>query len=620
MTLSLALCAQLLIAAAVGAGLVAACRWVQRRSRLCGWLVVAGLLLRATVTFALFWTSYLNLPILRHLHTGDGFWKLAIDARIYYYSAVNAAQNGLDTVLRGSPSPAFVKGLALWMRAVGPSQMSAAYLNLSLYVLLCLLIVAWFKPTGKWREDLPCAVTLAAVSFSPVLIVYGSQPLKDTMFVFLLGIVCVAAFELMPVIVFDGGVTRRSRVVNLGLAATFLAALYLIAGIRGYYGLLTWSALAWVLFVFAWRQRPARLVGYIAVSVLVLTAVWVSYMTGADFDYINPYGNPIAATWAATHPETSGRSGPGEPGATRSMLSMVDAYRAGFVLTPGATNIGSGSMGAGQMENGVPSPITRGSAAPLPGTGLRDRLSAVTLGLGLMFVPVSALRALSIVNFTGGRGLLAITDADTLLMDLTIVAAFALLVRRRSAVRDRLPYVCFMGTLSIAAALLMAYIVTNFGTLFRLRLMVSVPLWMLPLALSPPAPRRDGAADEDRQSVEPPVTQDSAGSAGLGMGTRTGLVDLLVCPTCAGRFRTEGDGVEGTVLRCASCGLVVPIRQGIPRFMEDLRDRSADPVARLAARTQASFGYEWTYFHRWHDSGETSFHDYFETADLSEAR
>ena len=101
MTISLALCAQLAIAAAVGVGLVAACRWLRRRSRLCGWLVVAGLLLRATVTLGLFWTSYLNLPTLRHLHSGNGFWKLAVDGPLYYFAAVDAAQHGLATVLPG---------------------------------------------------------------------------------------------------------------------------------------------------------------------------------------------------------------------------------------------------------------------------------------------------------------------------------------------------------------------------------------------------------------------------------------------------------------------------------------------------------------------------------------
>jgi hypothetical protein len=483
MTISLALCAQLAVAAAVGVGLIAACRWLRRRSRLCGWLVVAGLLLRAAVTLGLFWTSYLNLPVLRHLHNGNGFWKLAIDAPVYYFPALNAAEHGLATVLPGSPSPAFVKGLAVWMRAVGVSPVSGAYLNLSLYVLFCLAMVAWFKPTGRWREDMPCAVTLAAVSFSPVLVVYGSQPLKDMTFVFLLGVVCVAAFEILPWLVFEGDGTRRLRPAAAAMAATFLAAIYLIAGIRGYYGLLTWSALAWVLFVFAWRQRLARLVRYAAVCVLVLTAVWFAYMTGADLDYLNPYGNSITAVWRTIHSGRPGRSVPGGwLGRTGTVVTMVDAYRDGFVLTPGATSIRS--VGADQADLNAPSPITRGPGAPSPGRSLRHRLSAAALGLGLIFVPVSVLRGLSIVDFTGGRGLLVITDADTLLMDLTIAAAIAVLVRRRSAIRDRLPYVCFMGTLGLAAALLMAYIVTNFGTLFRLRLMVSVPLWLLPLALS----------------------------------------------------------------------------------------------------------------------------------------
>ena len=120
-----------------------------------------------------------------------------------------AALYGLDTVVGGSPSPAFVKVLAVWMRAVGFSPMSGAYLNLALYVLLCLVIVAAFRPTGRWRTDLPCAVTLAAVSFSPVLVVYGSQPLKDVMFVFLIGILCVAAREGVPSLLLTSGVPRR---------------------------------------------------------------------------------------------------------------------------------------------------------------------------------------------------------------------------------------------------------------------------------------------------------------------------------------------------------------------------------------------------------------------------
>src|SRR4029453_12391871 len=113
MTGSLLLVVQLVIASAVGAGLIAACRWLHRRSTLCAQIVVAGVLLRAVAMLFLFWTSYLDLPVLRHLHSGDGFWSLAVDARIYYDSASRAADEGLDTVARGSQSPAFVRALAL---------------------------------------------------------------------------------------------------------------------------------------------------------------------------------------------------------------------------------------------------------------------------------------------------------------------------------------------------------------------------------------------------------------------------------------------------------------------------------------------------------------------------
>src|SRR5438067_13870025 len=109
MTIWLTLGAQLAIASVVGVGLVAACRWIRRRSPLCARLVVAGLLLRAMVMLTLFWTSYLNLPLFRQQHSGDGFWKLAVDAITYYDLAFTAAHYGFDTVARGGPSPAFVK-------------------------------------------------------------------------------------------------------------------------------------------------------------------------------------------------------------------------------------------------------------------------------------------------------------------------------------------------------------------------------------------------------------------------------------------------------------------------------------------------------------------------------
>jgi SAM-dependent methyltransferase len=246
------------------------------------------------------------------------------------------------------------------------------------------------------------------------------------------------------------------------------------------------------------------------------------------------------------------------PEAAPSILAKVDDYRSGFVLTPGATNVnikarktsprrpaaaagsqtsaGAAPVRADGGDVGVSGPAETPDAV-VPAGGIKGRVSALAVGLGLMFVPVSALKALSIVDFSGGRGLLVITDVDTLFMDATLVLLMAFLVRRRSAARGQLSYLCFATILAAAAGLLMAYIVTNFGTLFRLRLMAVAPLWLLPLALD--------------------------------------------------------------------------VRR---------RDPAEDRVAELAQRTRASFGHEWTHFSRWQDSGEISFRDCFETADLAALR
>lgn len=89
-----------------------------------------------------------------------------------------------------------------------------------------------------------------------------------------------------------------------------------------------------------------------------------------------------------------------------------------------------------------------------------------------------------------------------------------------------------------------------------------------------------------------------------------GLLDVLVCPECGGPFVVQQDGAA---LSCAGCGRRIPVKNGIPRFV-DVPD---DEVAR---RTQASFGYEWTHFPDWSDSGDTNFAQYFDGLDFGTLR
>jgi SAM-dependent methyltransferase len=89
-------------------------------------------------------------------------------------------------------------------------------------------------------------------------------------------------------------------------------------------------------------------------------------------------------------------------------------------------------------------------------------------------------------------------------------------------------------------------------------------------------------------------------------------LDLLRCPQCAAVLQEDGGGSEPHLI-CHGCRQSVPIRGGIPRFVDV-------PADALARRTQASFGYEWTHFDDWKPSGATNFIDYFAGVHLPDLR
>ena len=131
-----------------------------------------------------------------------------------------------------------------------------------------------------------------------------------------------------------------------------------------------------------------------------------------------------------------------------------------------------------------------GSSNIVADAGTDDGIARATLvGLATVFVPISMVRALGWVDLAGVRVPLWITDIDTILLDAFILACVSLTVMHRDRAGPNAPYVWFLVSLAIVVSLLLGYIVTNFGTLFRLRLMVALPFWMLPLAVRhPPDP------------------------------------------------------------------------------------------------------------------------------------
>lgn len=98
-----------------------------------------------------------------------------------------------------------------------------------------------------------------------------------------------------------------------------------------------------------------------------------------------------------------------------------------------------------------------------------------------MLLPRAAGESLGLFHIGGGRGFLWLTDVDTLLFDLALILSlFIIGTHFRAARRDPLFWMLVALTLLIGIPL--AYTVTNFGTLFRLRETVYLGVILAPAA------------------------------------------------------------------------------------------------------------------------------------------
>jgi hypothetical protein len=452
--------AHIVIAAAIGYFLFRTIRWIRHQSPLVGGIVTAGLLVRAFLGVSLFFISYADAPILRQLHFGDGFWTLAADARGYYQAALLAADRGLQSVDRAGASPFYVQVLALWMLLVGRGPAVGLYLNVCLYVTVMAVLVRMFQPFNQAIRDLPLIVAVLALSLSPVSVIHGTQTLKDELFTALIAMACVGALFALRGLAFADSCAhaRRDGVAGVAILA---AALYGIGGVRWYYSSLIWASFALTLGLFGTRQTLRALLWYVPAAFVTLVLLWFAYAAGAGPYYPGPRLSDVSRL---TTPADL----------VNAVLRSVARARAGFVKSGGATNIVQLPTGEAELE------ICESCQ-----DGMRRLIRIATVGVATVVVPISVLQAMSVAGFPGGRRLLPIADIDTLVLDVGTIALVILLYRRRRELGHHTPAVIFLLILSAVTTILLGYVVTNFGTLFRLRLMMAVPLWMLPLALSP---------------------------------------------------------------------------------------------------------------------------------------
>lgn len=449
------------------------CRAITAVDARLGTIVGLGVLLRLALGVALYWVSYCDWALLADLHSGDGFWELAPDARYYYLAAAGAAHERLSQVPAGSPSPMFVVTLALWMRLVGATPAAVVLMNAVLAVAACRLVVSVLHRSREPLAKRALLVILAGLSLSPALVLFAAQGLKDQFTVTLLVFAAAGAFWW-----FDARqAVTVSRLRSLGGWLILAVAVYCIAGVRAYLAFIMLAAVGAALLVQAvpwhtgWGRRALG-------ALLSMAALWLAFMLGAG-PYYQRYGGMVARVVpafaiaslpsATTRVLTSGFSP-----STAAMVAPVEAIesaRAGFVRTPGATNL---------------------VAADAPQDGAVWR---VLRGLAATFVPISALKAAGVVEFTGGRGLLAVTDIDAIVNLVLFVAAVGLVPAWWRKPRHA-SYVVYASSVAVAVLLPMAYVVTNFGTLFRLRVMAFTLVWLCLLGLARAADRveRDSQA------------------------------------------------------------------------------------------------------------------------------
>jgi hypothetical protein len=407
------------------------------------------------------------------------------------------------------------------------------------------LIVWCFDPVDEWRRDLPCIVAISSYSFAPVILLHSTQPLKDEFSNAVIAVACVGIHALRGLFYEPSRTSGRRHIA--GPIVIVAAATFAAAGVRWYFAIITWAATAMLLGAFAIRGRTTPLLRYVRGSAAVLLVSFIAFTAGAGpyaglfFQSRSAAARNALGFWY----DGSFRSAVLEIlQLPRFWLEKTSSARTGFLASGGNTNIiipvrdddderpgapvsrahaprqqPTGNLQASKWDT---SSLTRSNGTALPEAddtprpdpartplehlkevprtvlpGAADdpqravprtpfeHLKAVTTGLAIIFVPISLVQAIANVDLPGGRGLLPISDLDTIWLDASIALMLVLLWKRRHALGHGAPVVLFGLLLSAAAAVLMGYVVTNFGTLWRLRAFVAVPVWVLGVALTP---------------------------------------------------------------------------------------------------------------------------------------
>jgi hypothetical protein len=417
-------------------------------------IILAGAVIRLALGLALHLISTYQLPVVQSLQAEPGFWQVAPDAKTYFESAVLVADKGVGAIPWDRGSPSYIVLLSAWMHLVGFTPAAGFLLNLVAYVGLCAVVV-W-----RLRTDRLTLAPVAILTFSPVLLIHGSQPLKDELFVALIGIALAAMSLLLPRL--SEVLDRRSRAGFCIAGGVLVTAVMLMSGMRAYYVFEMCAILATVFLIGFWFQPGPSRLRYALRAAVLWIAVYIGFQAGGG-RYFYPELQPHTLTVQAF------------TALPAKVLSALPKKRMDFAKTGGGTSMVQRPPSVQESDGSQVAPTVRSTT----GTSTVMRVAS---GLAALFVPMTLLQRLGLFDLGGGRGLVGIADLDTIYVDFTIVLTLGLVWRYSRMLRENWALTSAVVLLVVLTTLLMAYVVTNFGTLFRLRTLLTTPLWLLPLA------------------------------------------------------------------------------------------------------------------------------------------
>lgn len=293
-------------------------------------LVTTGFFMRALVGQALFWISYLELPLLRSLQVGRGMWFFAMDAGYYLHFASTAANGGLRDIIfhqRGIASVTYVQILSLFSMILGHGVGTGLLLNLFAYLGMCAIALRWSAQAdaGEPFALRVRAVVLAALCLSPAAMLWAFQPLKDTVFQFLL----VAFFAAAALWRKQWMATARRTGMLWAAGTALVLTLLAIAGVRWYVAFFLLGLTGGYLALIALRTKPVAIKGVVA-AIFLFVALTQAFRIGAG-----PYLPGSVSTILTPKPDSWKRVAD-----IGGMLSKeITTARSGFERAGGATTI-----------------------------------------------------------------------------------------------------------------------------------------------------------------------------------------------------------------------------------------------------------------------------------------